>query len=224
VHSFINYTGDVALFSAAQSLGYLTGAMVYHCQRLAQLYVEIARIYTHIAGRTGTSETTAVFAWQVEPYYEFDSMMAAARRTYDSMRFVLWPRFGHARAPMPRSLSALLDARTTMPEQLRIALADSWQRVGTRVTAYRDCAHHYVPVDFHQAAFMRRHGCGCWYTTMRIPDNPEARSTTKFNFSGGLDALTFAWETADEVVRIAGTAVSAVEQAQPAAQSAPNSP
>ena len=79
----------------------------------------------------------------------------------------------------------------------------SWNEWGERLTAYRDCMQHYVPVDFGLATVsMKEVLPGVWSASARIPDNPEARSKSAFKFQGRLDALSFAWQVSVEVHRV----------------------
>ena len=192
-------------------LSYLLGAVGYHCQRLAEIYADIARHYCQITQIPGHGDNdVATFGYQTEPYYEFEALIGAARRTYDSARYVLWRRFGSKKSSAPRSLERLLKAPTNMPDTLHQRLARSWQNFGVPLTNYRDCIHHYVPVDFGLAsAFMRRHSSRAWTTTIRIPDNPEVRSKNQFTFALDRDALTYAWELADEVLTVTMAVVEA---------------
>jgi hypothetical protein len=98
-------------------------------------------------------------------------------------------------------LEALLNTRTNVPHTLHEQLTASWKKYGVPLTHYRDCIHHYVPVDFALAsALMRRHSCSAWTTMIRIPDNPETRSKKNFSFNQNRDALTYSWEIADEIL------------------------
>jgi len=196
-------------------LAYLLGAVSYHCRRLAELYAQIAVRYCEITQIPGYDDTSdfATFGGQTEPYYEFEALVGAAKRSYDSVRYILWQRFGPGKGSTPRSLEMLLKTRTKIPKPLHEQLTTSWQTFGVPLTRYRDCIHHYVPVDFGLAsASMRRHPSGAWTTTVRIPDNPEARSKSRFTFALGRDALTYAWELAEEVL---GVAIAVVETAVP---------
>ncbi len=190
----------------AHHLEYLLGAVDYHCARLAELYVQIAANYCRIQKTPGfsTESDTGIFQNQTEPYYEFEALVGTARRAYDSMRYLLWPRFGSPNGSLPRSLEAVLKSHNKMPSELRQRLSKSWEQFGVPLTDYRDCLHHYVPIDFGLAsAFMRRHSTGAWTTMIRIPDNPESRSKRRFTFNLNRDALTYAWELANEIFSIA---------------------
>ena len=215
VSDLINRSLSTDTLYPVYHLAYLLGALSYHCQRLAELYAQIAVRYCEITQIPGHSDSNdvATFGYQTEPYYEFEALVGAARRSYDSIRYVLWQRFGPRKGSTPRSLETLLKARSDIPETLHKRLTTSWQNFGVPLTHYRDCIHHYVPVDFGLAyAFMRRHPLRAWTTTIRIPDNPEIRSKNGFTFALGRDALTYAWELADEVL---GVVIAAVEAAVP---------
>jgi hypothetical protein len=177
-------------------LAYLVGATSYHSQRLAELYAQISYRYSRIIQRfpAGHSDMGG-FQNQTEPYYEFDALISAARRSYDSTRYLLWHKFGQERgSSTPRSLEALLKIPLEMPDVLRRRLTESWETFGRSLTHYRDCIHHNIPVDYGLAtATMKRHQTRCWMTFMRIPDNPEAKSKRKYTFALGRDALTYGW-------------------------------
>lgn len=198
-------------------LNYLVGAVGYHCQRLAEHYAQIAVQYRKIQEIPGFFDSSDMgsYSYQTEPYYEFDSLIGAARRSYDCTRFILWPHFGSKNGSMPRSLKKLLEGANQLPDLLHEQLTISWQNFGQLLTHYRDCLHHYVPVDIGLAsATMRRHQVGAWTTTLLIPDNPEARSKKKFTFKLNRDALTYGWELTNEILFISTTVVNAVAPRQ----------
>ena len=80
---------------------------------------------------------------------------------------------------------------------VREDLQNSWERWGVLLTSYRDCVHHYVPLDFGLTTIsVHDEGHGVWSASARIPDNPEARSKKNFKFQRGRDALTYGWQVA----------------------------
>jgi len=201
------------LLYAVHHLSYLLGAISYHCARLADWYARIAATYSQqmkIPGIDSRSDS-GIYSYQTEPYFEFEALIGASRRCYDAMRYVLWPKFGSDGRSMPRSLKSVLAAKHSIPDGLADRLSTSWERHGVRLTEYRDCIHHYVPVDFGLAsAFMRRHSVGAWTTMIRIPDNPEARSKRDFTFFRDVDALSYGWELANELLNVVSDVVEAV--------------
>lgn len=211
VSGLMNRSPSAETLYPVYHLEYLLRGISYHCQNLAELYVKIVERYHQITQIPGHSGKGGLFQDQTEPYYEFDALIGAARRFYDSTRYLLWPRFGDERGTTPRSLSALLKSSSKIPETLRTRLSSSWEKFGMPLTDYRDCLHHYVPVDFGIAsAVMRPHPLCVWTTTVRIPDNPQVKSKKKFTFSLDRDALTYAWELADEVLDVTMVVVEAV--------------
>jgi hypothetical protein len=193
-------------FYAVHHLAYLIEAAGYHCQQLAEHYARLADRFAQIRAIPGADSTADVanFSYDSKPYFEFDALLGVARRAYDSSRYLLWPRFGKGKGSLPRSLPVLLKASSSIPAALHDRLDASWTRFGTLLTDYRDCVHHYVPVDFGlSTAFMRRHSSGAWLTMLRIPDNPQARSKELFTFALNRDALTYAWALVDEILDVA---------------------
>jgi hypothetical protein len=184
-------------------LSYLLGAVAYHCERLAQLYAEICHEFVRVRF-PDTSETNFVtFEYQPDPYYEFDALVTAARRTYDYSRYLLWQAFGDGSSSVPRSLAATLPCCNHMPPQLRERIDASWKQYGELLTDYRDCLQHYVPLDFGMAsASMYRLPCRAWAMTLRIPDNPGVRSKRLFTYALQRDVLTYGYEVTNELLHV----------------------
>jgi hypothetical protein len=181
----------ISLLQHAMNLQYTAEAMVHHCRQLALAYVGICDDQVGIRTRFPIDQPASCFQGRSEGYHEFDALIGAARRTYESLRYILWPVFGSAGKDMPRKFETALKSCTRLPDVLRDRLEESWNLHGTRISEYRDCIHHNVPTTFGiETAFMKKLDCGAWSTQLRIPDNPEAKSKRKFVFDGGLDALT----------------------------------
>jgi hypothetical protein len=71
-----------------------------------------------------------------------------------------------------------------------------------------------VPVDLPFATVtVQQKFPGIFTAWARIPDNPGAHSKTKFTFKKRLDALTYGWETANEVLRVLEVVVDAAVRA-----------
>lgn len=189
----------------AFDLEYLSAALVYHLEALARHYETIRDRFREITLIPGASVSKeANYQNQPEPYFEFDAVITAARRAYNSCRYLLWQRWGPSTYfPLPNSFSRTVTLCERLDSNLRDDLTASWDHCGTKLTAYRDCMQHYVPVNFGLATVsMREVLPGVWSASARIPDNPEARSKTAFRFQCRLDALSFAWQVAVEVHRV----------------------
>lgn len=190
----------------AHHIAYLVGAVAYHCERMAESYADICRQFAAISGVAASSPNPvsdrATFGYQAEPYYEFDAAITAARRAYDISRFLIWRRFGGA-GSMPSSFAKTLKTASGLTDDLRSRLEKSWTEFGERITDYRDCIQHYVPVDFGLAsASMEKVDGAFWSVRIRIPDNPEARSKKAFTYAKGCDALSYAREVAEELLTV----------------------
>jgi len=90
------------VFPMAYAVDYTVGAVGYHCKRLAEVYAEISRHFPNVI-RFFPKNTTglATFPYVPEPYYEFDALITAARRAYDSTRYLLWYSFGPRNSSTP---------------------------------------------------------------------------------------------------------------------------
>ncbi len=211
VSGLMNWSISYPKLYPVYHLEYLLSAIGYHCQRIAELYVQIVEKYSQIYKVSGENETAngSLFQNQSEPYFEFDSLLGACMRTYDSLRYILWPEFG--KGNLPRSFKSLLNSQNELPEPLHLRLNASWEKFGKTLKDYRDCIHHYVPVDFAMAsAVMHKDSKYGWTTFIRIPDNPDVRSKEKFIYSLNRDVLTYSWELADEILDLTTTVVETV--------------
>jgi len=188
----------------AAALEYLSGAILYHLEALTRNYETVRDKFKDDAVIPGAPMgREALFSSHPEPYFEFDALIAAARRAYDACRYVLWKACGPSTTSLPRSFSRTVPLCMKLDARVRDDLVDSWDRWGARLTEYRDCIHHYVPIDFGLTTmFMKEALPGVWAASARIPDNPDARSKSAFRFAGRLDALSFGWEVANEVHRV----------------------
>jgi hypothetical protein len=200
----------VALLRPTVNVQYTAGALLYHCQELALLYTHICDTAFGIRQIMPIEGDYSSLGNQSEPYYEIEALITAARRTYDALRYVLWKTFG-AGGNTPSNFSKTLAACDKLPEPLRSSLETSWATYGIKMTAYRDCIQHYVPVtfDLHTASLERVAG-DIWSVRLRLPDNPEKKSQSAFEFAGNLDALTYGWELANEVFKMAAEVFASI--------------
>jgi hypothetical protein len=183
------------------NLTYVLGAVDYHCTRLAETYCETATHFaTSVARRLSITSNVTNLGGLGNEYYEFDALVTAIRRAYDALRHILWRFFG-TKSPVPRSFPKTFPVCPKLPRALRQRCDESWTQVGIPVTHYRDCIQHYCPVDYGMSYVqMTRVADRLWTTHVPIPDNPRAKSRQKFTFGENLDALTFSWEAATEIL------------------------
>lgn len=178
------------------NIGYLLRAMEYHCKQLALLYTEACNSMKEAYDIPGLTveerkETDAIYGMCGEPYYEFDALITAVRRAYDSCRYILWHFFG-AESTAPRSFYSTLKNCPSLPVELSKKLNESWSKYGEEITAYCDCIQHNSPIDFGVSSLsMHKLDNGAWSTRVRIPDNPSAKSRFKFTYDNRRDARGF---------------------------------
>jgi hypothetical protein len=103
----------------ARHLAYLLIAMGYHCRALAEHYARISTAFAQITQIPGYSSTDGPghFSFHPEPFFEFEALIGAARRSLDAARYPLWRKFSPHKGSTPRSLQALLANRSSDPQR-----------------------------------------------------------------------------------------------------------
>jgi hypothetical protein len=212
------------LLPKAFALSYDVGATLHHCASLAKAYGSIVNNFQRtlsIESNPISKSDLVVFGNQEEPYYELDALLSASRRAYDKIGHYVWHAFEGAGGGMPDNMSQTLDRLKTCPQPLANRLRNSWTTVGERLKDYRDCTQHFASVDIGFGAVMMKNlREGVWRAWARIPDNPEVKSKKRFTYRLELDALSYGWNVANEVVlltREALDATSVSENSQPTA-------
>ena len=87
----------------------------------------------------------------------------------------------------------------------------SWDEFGEKLTDYRHCIQHYIPIGlgFADAMMLPLQG-NIWSVTFLIPDNPDVRSKSRFQYDSQIDALTYGWSLANEIRDIAKLVIDIV--------------
>ncbi|HOR18516.1 MAG TPA: hypothetical protein PLE10_01630 [Brevefilum sp.] len=199
--------------SSLFDIKYIVGAVIYHCKQLAEIYSSICYLGTRVVDISHTDSDKFVFGNFSEPHYEFDALITAARRAYDTTRYILWNVFGPGKGSIPASFPKVISHCTKIPPSLITRLNNSWEDYGRKMTDYRDCIQHYSPLSRGITSInMLRLDEFVWSMSIYIPDNPEVRSLEKFRISKKIDALTYGWELTNEITEIAVEIVNAVEK------------
>lgn len=199
------------MFPRADSVLYMLGALEYHCSQLCEEYAITCAWFSRFPSASDHTDR-AIFGGRAECYYEFEALVTALRRTYDSLRFLLWHFFGPGKGDLPVAFYRVLPHCTRLPPTLSEQLRSSWDNLGVKITAYRDCIQHYAPVAFSMGAVhMHRGPAGAWMMRALIPDNPEVRTTRKFTFRQDLDALTYGWDAANSLLQLCRLVTSAAQ-------------
>jgi len=101
------------------NLSYIVGALVYHCMQLAEIYSSICKDYVkrYVNDDLTSSrdEDEAMFGPQQTGYYEFDALITAAKRTYNTTRYILWKVFGPYDVSFPASFERTLPKCNRLP-------------------------------------------------------------------------------------------------------------
>ena len=187
------------------NLEYVVGAVGYHCERLALISSEVCREFAAIRLRMESDSSVANFGFTAAAYYEFDALVTAGRRVYEMLRYPIWQAFGNGGRSCPRSFPETLPKCKKLPVDLANRLQGSWDSFGKKTTEYRDCIQHNSPVDFGISyAHMVRLPNGVWTALFLIPENPEVKSRRefKYNLVVNLNALSFGWELANELLEL----------------------
>ncbi|MCL4561029.1 MAG: hypothetical protein M1281_10480 [Chloroflexi bacterium] len=201
-------------FIKVAAIRYIADALHYHVMALHSQYEIILNKnmrFSFIASKENINSYT--FMDQASPYYEFDALLAVARRAYDTCRYLLWNAFkpGKDYGTVPRSFERTIPLCSNLDPLIRKDLQSSWDKWGSRLTSYRDCIMHYCPVDFGMSnVFLHQEFPNVWTVRAPIPDNPNARSKDKFTYKDKIDALSFGWNLACEILCVLRTVVIAV--------------
>jgi len=200
-----------AMLHSVFNVHYIVGATIYHCKRLAKIYSQICNTFANLPIQVKSDSDKMTFGNFPEPYYEFDALITAARRAYDSTRYILWRVFCPGSGSVPSSFKRTLPQCKNLPSSLATRLETSWSEYGMKLTDYRNCIQHYVPLDYGiTSAHMSRIDERLWSTTMLIPDNPEVKSTAKLRYKTKIDALTYGWMITNEIVDISTEIINAI--------------
>lgn len=172
-------------------------AALYHLNRIIDLYVGMVHLFEETSpdGLTGNSSDSRI-------YFEVDAFLVEARRIYDLIAKVLWKHYARGKSDQWLRIKTALKFNDLFPKELDSAVRDSWAAHGEKVTDYRDCLLHYVPLteDASTTVWMNRFD-GRWGATVRLPSNPEANSRRVFDTSeSGVDAASYCYGIVSELV------------------------
>lgn len=132
-------------------------------------------------------------------FFHLDGFLEATRAAYDAlMSFLISAKV--VRHDSPASINdyaSLLASGShrakTDPPELAALLLMFWKETGQRAKEYRDCFTHHVTLSgptWATSVAMTGTPAG-WTPCVPWPDNPDARSYTKFTFDNHLDALAY---------------------------------
>jgi hypothetical protein len=190
---------SVADYYEESDLRYCVLATIYHLNRLANLYVESTKLFEHTYPKgTGIRGNT----WKPSIFYEVDAFLGSGRRVYESIRKVLWKHYQNGNGGRWSSIRKVLTKPGNVPMPFVIKLTESWQAVGVKLTAYRDCVAHYEPLTNGLTTCWLDRYNGLWGATVKLPSNPDAQSHRSFDFESGPDALDYCHAVACHLVEL----------------------
>jgi hypothetical protein len=196
----VNQAHYKADYYEEDDLRYCVLATLYHLNRLVDLYVRLTRLFERLHP-VGTAVKGNISDPRV--FYEVDAFLGAGRRMYESIRKVLWKHY-RSRGTTGRwsSIRKVVHSPDGIPAPFATSLRQSWQSVGEKLTAYRDCVAHYDPLtDGGTTCWMNWHESR-WGVTVRLPSNPDRHSRKGFDFRSGPEALSYCHSVACHLVEL----------------------
>jgi hypothetical protein len=201
-------TVDPRFATQVLHVAYINEATVHHCSRLVSEYVDVLKRVTRNGKDLTLVSKDFIYSGAVSPYFEFDALITAAVRAYDTLRFPLWTAFG-PRGSVPSNFQHVAE-NIVVPGNLAVLInqaVDAYQQI----KRYRDCIQHYAHFGARLPfARVQLHRDAAWSVLALLPDNPEAKSYNRFSFQQRIDALTYGWTVADLTVRHATDIISAL--------------
>ncbi|HUX30617.1 MAG TPA: hypothetical protein VMV78_08320 [Thiobacillus sp.] len=201
----------VGMFFSISALDFVLGALAYHCRQLAEAYVSIVSTARDMPHESDTDYVGRNHPAIQSAYYELESLLTSARRTYEMMRDPLWRLFGPGKGKAPDTLNETVKA-CDLPPHLGKRLTVSDDNFPDKLRQYRNCIQHCTPLDAVPRSLMTQPEPGIWAASCLIPDNPNAKDPRKFVYDKRIDALTYGWQVTNELadltrslVRIAGS-------------------
>jgi hypothetical protein len=199
-------------------LQYLFSALNYHCKQMVGLYADCTVQMEKVSRipKFGTDDHV-MRPGHEEMYFEFDAIVSVALRLYDAPGPLLWNVFSKKKGGCPKHIPDVLKACAGIPEQLRNELSRSWQTFGPRLKDYRDCVHHHTSLEMQLGtADLIKNAQGLWTTLLRIPDNPDVKSSKAFKLTQRLDAMQYSLD----VLREHAANLAAIGRSLPSSQPA----
>ncbi len=197
------YTAELRTV-ASQSLIYVMEAALYHLVALTTWCARECAAHGAIHARLG-SDAERVVMRPNAPYFEFEALVTAIVRAFDTLRYSLWRQWGD-HGSTPNSYERVVDSLRTCPTSVLNHLSLGASGAYARAKGYRHCIQHYVDIGSASWAMFELRS-KVWTVTVRVPDNPDARSSAKWTFTSNLDALSLGWELCSELFCIAAVAL-----------------
>ncbi len=186
------------------SLSYISEATLYHARQLALSCTSLA----HTGAENSPHESEDfILSGAVEPYFEFEALVTAAVRSFETSRYLFWNLYGTNNSA-PSNFDKTIE-KCTFPKEIEISISEL-SDVYKRAKEYRDCvqhnAHFGARLPFGRIQLYKNIA---WSILVLLPDNPHDKSYKKFSFDTNKDALTYGWFLANRVIDLLKLAIDA---------------
>lgn len=172
-------------YNEESDLQHCVSSMLYHLDRIVEMYVRITRLFEELhpnvtEGNTGDQRI----------FFEVEAFFDAARRVYDTIRKVLWKHYGRG-SDRWSSIFTVPKMPHRVPPEFITLLEESLSTFGRQVKAYRDCVAHCDPLTDGVTTVWTSGYLGHWGATVRLPKNPTVTTRSLYDFENGPDALSY---------------------------------
>lgn len=160
----------------------------HRLEEINEGYAKMAKQFIYEYNRYGDSMINT--AGSSDIMYNFEDYLTAIRSSLDVLTKICLPAY---RQSMPRTYNDFCRSKELSgPHLLFKNASNEW---ANKLIAYRDHCIHYSPFDnLPSKAELIKNG-RYWEVFVRIPDNPEARSTSKFTYNDNIDILKYSIDT-----------------------------
>ena len=181
-------------FLEHQDLRYCVLAMMYHLNRVINLYVEVAELFEQLHNNVTEGNTGGE-----RIFWEVDSFLTTSQRVYEYMSSVLWKHYGSSSPPWRGLYKAVKDARipSEFCAEIKMSL-DTW----SSLRAYSNSIVHHRPLAHGSASCWTRGYEGRWGASIRLPSNPNVQTRRSYGQGDGPDALDYCHRLACHLVEL----------------------
>lgn len=174
-------------------------AVTYHLGKLIDCYVGFLDWVAREHGSALQPSAAPRFGGEIAQYFEFEALITAVVRAYETARFPIWTAFG-SETKCPRSFVETIE-RSNVPPPLNDCVAEAL-RSCMRAKQYRNCIQHHAHFGaVYQFSRIKQYNGLVWGAQTFIPDNPTAKSNDKFVYENRMDALSFGWALTSDLLR-----------------------
>ena len=147
------------------------------CLHRFQTFVELNADFTSDFNSRPIADAERVVTTGERLFFEFEALTRDVVKGFTQLRYKIWGR-DHG---CPRSFEEVLRKLPSVTPELRVA-----ETTLEYAKNFRDCIEHNTDIGSGSWVQHTRIAEGVWKTFIRVPDNPESKSRTKFTFAKNL--------------------------------------